>query len=732
MSRGFPRMAVIHIDPLPPRSSPGEVLRFIAERGKVDGKRIGKIAFIGRGATVEVPDDMAVGLVAALDGATFRDKPIRARFAGRADFNSDHFASLSRLLDLEARAEQEEARRRAQAEEGSPVGDGVTLTRLVLRDEEFGLGGHLLLTFGHKSLGPLPPTRLQPGSPVVVSQTNVNRRMPSYRGVVFDRDERTIGVAIDPPDDDLSEEAVWRLDLSPDEISRLRQQDALQRAAAASGDRLAELRDVLVGERDPSPTTPPGGEGASSPPPPLGEGFGGRGASPLNPPQRAAVEFALAAKDVAIIHGPPGTGKTTTVVELIRQLVARGETVLVCAPSNHAVDNLLDKLLAVGELPVRLGHPARVSPELRARALDILAEKHPDARQARKTARDAFALFRQADQWTRAKPQPGEKAALRREAREMLAESRRLAALAVERILDEARIICATLTGLDSKVLGRRRFNVAVIDEACQSTEPAAWVPLLRVDRLVLAGDHCQLPPTIISKEAADEGLAISLQERLVGLHGPGIARLLSVQYRMHESIMGFSNGEFYGGELVADESVAGHRLRDLTGVRVEPLTERPVQFVDTAGASYDEELEEDTGSRRNPKEADLTARKVRQLLSAGVAAHQIGVITPYRAQVRALRERLADVADLEIDSVDGFQGREKEAIIVSLVRSNPEGEVGFLADVRRTNVALTRARRGLIVIGDSATLSHHPFYQRMLSYFEAIGSYASVWEESE
>lgn len=731
MSRGLPRMAVIHIDPLPPRSSPGEVLRFVAERGRIDGKRIGKIAFIGRGATVEVPEGKAAALVAALDGATFRDKPIRARFAGKGDFsNADHFANLSRLLDLEARAEQEEARRRAQAEEGSPVGDGVTLTRLVLRDEEFGFGGHLLLTFGHESLGTLPPTRLQPGSPVVVSQTNVNRRVPSYRGVVFDRDERTIGVAIDPPDDDLAEEAVWRLDLSPDEVSRLRQQDALQRAAAASGDRLAELRDVLVG--DPSPTPPPPGERPSSPPPPLGEWVEGRGDGRLNAPQRAAIEFALAAKDVAIIHGPPGTGKTTTVVELIRQLVARGETVLACAPSNHAVDNLLEKLLVVGELPVRLGHPARVSPDLRARALDILAEKHPDARQARKTARDAFALFRQADRWTRIKPQPGEKAALRREAKEMLAEARRLEALALERILDEARIIGATLTGLDSKVLGQRRFNVAVIDEACQSTEPAVWVPLLRVDRLVLAGDHCQLPPTIISNEAVDAGLAISLQERLIGLHGRGIARLLSVQYRMHESIMGFSNGEFYGGELVADESVAGHRLCDLTGVRGEPLTERPVQFIDTAGASYDEELEEDTGSRRNLQEADLTARKVRQLLDAGVEAEQIGVIAPYRAQVRALRERLADVTELEIDSVDSFQGREKEAIIVSLVRSNPEGEIGFLADVRRTNVALTRARRGLIVIGDSATLSHRSFYQRMLTHFEGIGAYSSVWEEPE
>jgi superfamily I DNA and/or RNA helicase len=711
-------MALIHIEPVPPRCSPGAVLAFICNATKLEGKQIGKIAFVGRGATVEVPDAKAAAVVSALDGATFNEKPVRVRFAGKADFtDADHFGHLSNLLALEAKAEQEEARRRAQAEEGSPVGDGATLTRLVLRDAEFGLGGRLLLTFGRKTLGEaIPPSRLGPGSPVVLNQTNVNRRVPSYRGVIFDRDTATIGVAIDPPDDELPDDATWRIDLSPDEVSRLRQQDALRRTASADGDRLAELRAVLLGEREPE----------------FLAGADAAGSSPLNAPQLAAIEFALSAKDFAIIHGPPGTGKTTTVVAFIQQAVARGETVLACAPSNHAVDNLLEKLLAAGEFPVRLGHPARIVPELRERAIDILAEKHPDARQARKVARDAFALFRQADKWTRAKPEPGEKAALRREARDLLADARKLEALAVERILDEAQIICATLTGLDSELLGKRRFDLVVIDEACQSTEPANWVPLLRANKLILAGDHCQLPPTILSPEAAERGLAVSLMERLIARFGPGVSRLLTVQHRMHSAIMGFSNTEFYGGELSAHESVANHRLCDLPGVAAIPLTETPVQFIDTAGASYDEELEEDTGSRRNPQEAALAFKKVCGLLDAGVNASQIGVITPYRAQVRLLRERLGHVPELEIDSVDGFQGREKEAIVVSLVRSNPEGEIGFLADTRRTNVALTRARRKLLVIGDSATLANDPFYQRMLTYFEGIGATSSVWEEGE
>lgn len=714
-------MARIHIDPVPPRCLAGEVLKFIAERGKLEGKHVGKIAFVGRSATVEVPDGKAAAIVSALDGAIFRDKPVRVRFADKADFTHDnHFATLSRLLDLEAQAEQEEARRRAQSE--TITDDGTSLTSLVLRDAEFGLGGRLLLTFSRKNrTDPLPPSRLQPGSPIVLNQTNVNRRLPSYRGVVFDRDVSSIGLAIEPPDDELPDDAVWRLDLSPDEISRLRQQDALRRAAAATGDRLADLRSVLLGEREPD-FAQPANSGAKDE-----RSFA---SAQLNPPQIAAVEFALSAKDVAIIHGPPGTGKTTTVVELIRQAVACGDTVLACAPSNHAVDNLLEKLLAAGELPVRLGHPARVVPELRPRALDILAEKQPDARQARKLAKDAFALFRQADKWTRGKPEPGAKAAMRKEARDLLAESRKLEALAVERVLDDARVVCATLTGLDSQLLGQRRFNLAVLDEACQSTEPAAWVSLLRANKIVLAGDHCQLPPTVLSTDAAEQGLAVSLMERLVSLFGTGISRLLTVQHRMHAAIMGFSNAAFYGGELIAHESVANHRLCDLPGVRLDSLTETPAQFIDTAGAGYDEELEEDTGSRWNLQEADLAARKVRQLLEAGLTPSSIGIITPYRAQVRRLRELLSDVQSLEIDSVDGFQGREKEAIIVSLVRSNPEGEIGFLADTRRTNVALTRARRKLIVIGDSATLSNHPLYQQMLTYFEGINAYRSVWEE--
>jgi predicted DNA helicase len=252
---------------------------------------------------------------------------------------------------------------------------------------------------------------------------------------------------------------------------------------------------------------------------------------------------------------------------------------------------------------------------------------------------------------------------------------------------------------------------------------------LLRCDKVVLAGDHCQLPPTLVSREAAGAGLGVSLFERLMTLFSGSIARQLLVQYRMHQAIMDFPSREFYETRLQADPSVCEHILTDLPGVAAKGSAQLPIEFIDTAGASFDEKLEPDGESRLNPREAALVCRKVQGLLDCGVAAGDIAVIATYAAQVRLLRERLP-VPGLEIDSVDGFQGREKEAVVISLVRSNPRAEIGFLQEVRRMNVAITRARRKLLMVGDSATLSSHPFYRRMIDYFDSLGAYRTVWEE--
>jgi ATP-dependent RNA/DNA helicase IGHMBP2 len=451
----------------------------------------------------------------------------------------------------------------------------------------------------------------------------------------------------------------------------------------------------------------------------------------------------LSAEDVAIIHGPPGTGKTTTLVELIKQITRKGQSVLAVASSNLAVDNLLEKLIAAGEHAIRLGHPARVTPALREHTLDLLVENHPDIKIANKLMRDAYALRDQSFKYTRAKPERGAKQSMRDEAKEMLHEARQIENQVTSSIRIKARIICATATGLDRERIEGKHFDWCIMDEASQCTEPAAWIPIQYAQRLVLVGDHCQLPPTVVSPEAMRGGFNISLMERLLNNDGP--RKMLDVQYRMHQDIMNFSSDIFYDGHLQADEAVRTALLADLPHVTSSPLTDCAIHFIDTAGASYDEEPEPDGESRMNPLEADLVVKKVNELMDHGVPPEDIAVISPYSAQVKLLRQKInslaraavlgggdaaLSVADIEIDSVDGFQGREKEAIVVSLVRSNRDGDVGFLADTRRMNVALTRARRKLIVIGDSATITVHPFYEKMVKYFESIGAYHSVWEE--
>lgn len=628
----------------------------------------------------------------------------------------EHFQRLARCLNLEAAAEAEMARARLhKLNPRDAERTGASLVGLTIRDETTGLGGRTLLTLGKRDLSlPLPFTRLNTGSPVLLTEEKADDGA-TVRGIVSWRDRQTIEVALAFSPEAMADRPTWRIDLATDEVARDRQRFALKHFQSVEKGRLFELRETLLGERRPEfETTEPDASLAPA----------------LNPSQREAIAFALSAQDVAIIHGPPGTGKTTTVAELIRQATERGEKVLATAPSNMAVDNLLERLLRAGVKAVRLGHPARVLPELREHTLDLLVENHPDLKVARKLLKEARVLRDQASRFTRAKPVRGAKQELRAEAKELVADAQRIERQVIAELLDGAEALCVTLTGIDHEVIGPRQFDLAVIDEACQSTEPACWIPLIRSRRLILAGDHCQLPPTVIASEAQREGFGVSLQERLIKQFGEqAISRRLTVQYRMHAAIMQFSSREFYTDELVAHESVASHLLCDLPAVERLPLTETPLEFIDTAGANYNEEQEPDGESRRNPEEAALVERKVDALIAAGLAPSEIAVISPYSAQVRLLREKLGEDGP-EVDTVDGFQGREKEAVVLSLVRSNTTGEIGFLGDTRRMNVALTRARRKLIVIGDSATIGGHPFYARLLEYFDQQEAYRSVWEE--
>jgi superfamily I DNA and/or RNA helicase len=711
-------MSLLYLESLPSSVTKGDILRLICDAGRIVRDQVGRIDLRGASCVVEVPDGKESHLAKALDGFEFKGRYLVAR-AGSQNFRSapdDHFGRLARLVQMESQAEAQstlEKTRGLTGLEAEATGD--CMVGLVVTEEASGLGGRCIITFSKRDRSrPLPFNRFEPGAPILLTQEGI-ADTTGCRGIVCERGKTYLSVAFqEPPDwDELA--TMFRLDLSADEISRQRQLDALDQARAQSGNRSAYLRDVLLGAKSPAAELPKEIEFLDS---------------SLDQSQRDAVAFALFSRDVAIVHGPPGTGKTTALVELIRQAIRRGERVLACAPSNLAVDNLLERLLLGGEKAIRLGHPARVTPALRDHSLDLLVEAHNDTRLAQKLARDAFALFRQAKKWTRAKPEPGARGDMRRDAREMLADARRMEDQTVEHILDTANVLCATLTGLNGDLLGRRRFDLVVIDEAAQATEPACWPAIMRCSRLVLGGDHCQLPPTILSREAEEQGLGVSLMERVVGLYGADVTRRLDVQYRMNTAIMAFPSTALYDGTLRADPSVATLQLADIASVAATPLTSVPLEFIDTAGADYDEEAEPGGESRRNLREADLVCQKVRALIEAGVPPDDIAVIAPYAAQVRVLRER-PGIAGVEIDSVDGFQGREKEAVIISLVRSNPEGEIGFLSDVRRMNVAMTRARRKLLIIGNSATLSNHAFYRDFLAHCEGVGAYKSVWEET-
>ena len=409
-------------------------------------------------------------------------------------------------------------------------------------------------------------------------------------------------------------------------------------------------------------------------------------------------------------------------VEAVRRAVARGERVLATAPSNLAVDNLLERLAAAGLSCVRVGHPARVLPGLLEHTLEARASAHEAARIAEGLVAEALSLRRDARK-RRGRRGPGrfsESREKERDARALLAEARALEARAQAEVLNRAQVVLATLTSLDGPALAGRRFGLAVIDEATQALEPATYLALLRADRAVLAGDHLQLPPTVLSAAAQQGGLGRSLFERLAEEPGGEGRVTLAEQHRMNARIMAFPSQMLYGGRLRAHPAVAGWAVDDA-----------PFELIDTAGRGFEEEIPEGSDSRQNAGEAELAAAEVARVLALGVAPGEVAVISPYDAQVQRLRQLLAGHLDrgLEVDTVDGFQGREKDAVIVSLVRSNDQGEVGFLADVRRMNVAMTRARKKLVVIGDGATVSRHPFYESLIRHAEQAGAWRSAWE---
>ncbi|MBL0058799.1 MAG: AAA family ATPase [Elusimicrobia bacterium] len=618
----------------------------------------------------------------------------------------NHFHTLLDLLEIEREAEKEENKRaldRWPVEMREQLGK--TVTRLVIERRDVGVGGLPLLILSRSPQGETISPFHAMDSGDLVRVTFVNGEF-SREGTLYDVEEYRVTVALNQ---ELGEEPVGkcRIDLLGSDATYKRMRRALD-IASRQGGRLGELRKILLGHEPPQ----------ADPLPEL-VFFNER----LNEFQRDAVRSSLAARDVALIHGPPGTGKTTVLVELIRQAVLQGKSVLATAPSNIAVDNMLEKLLDAGLNVVRLGHPARILENLRHATLLAQLDDHPDQKVIRIMDHDRERMVLQRE---RGRLTPEEDKALKREIKALWKEARAMEKSISKRIVQQAEVVLATHGGI-GHLLASEKFDLVCLDEASQAAEPLSWVPILLADKIVMAGDPLQLPPTIHSPEAAERGLKVTLMERLQPDLPENLQTLLRVQYRMNEQIMGFSSERFYGGKLIAHESVRNHTLLDIPNVAPTGLTGGRLIFVDTAGTNFTETWNELLDSRENEGEAGLLLKLWRELAEAGVKPHWAALISPYSAQVRLLRHQVP--RGLEVGTVDGFQGREKEVILLSLVRSNETGEVGFLSDTRRMNVAMTRARRLLVVVGDSATIGRHRFYEAFLDYVQAHGEHRSAWE---
>ena len=434
----------------------------------------------------------------------------------------------------------------------------------------------------------------------------------------------------------------------------------------------------------------------------------------LNQTQEYAVNQVLRAKDVAIVHGPPGTGKTTTLVEAIYETLRRENQVLVCAQSNMAVDWISEKLVDRGLNVLRIGNPTRVDDKMLSFTYERRFEAHPDYPQLwaiRKAIRELRGQRKRSDAWHQKMDR-------------LKSRATELEIRINSELFGEARVIACTLVGSANRLLDGMKFGTLFIDEAAQAMEAACWIPIRRASRVIFAGDHCQLPPTVKCYEALKGGLGVTLMERIANMK-PEVVTLLRIQYRMNEDIMRFSSDWFYHNMMVAAPEVQNRSILDL---------DLPMTWIDTSVYEGHEEFVGESFGRVNKTEAELTLLSLQayyELIGKQRILDErldVGIISPYRAQVQHLRQLVRKREFfkpfrtlISVNTVDGFQGQERDIIVISLVRANDEGQIGFLRDLRRMNVAMTRARMKLIILGDRPTLTRHPFYRKLWEYIEAL-----------
>jgi len=597
--------------------------------------------------------------------------------------------------------------------------EGTTWYPVRLKRDYIGTGERLMIEI-ERTTHQEQPHAFQSGKSVSVFSNAAGKPERDHmNGVInYVRDDTMVITLNAEEFPDWMDSSLLGVDVMFDEMTYREMEFALKEVINAENNRVAELREVLLGERKADKDL------TRLAVPAIG----------LNDSQQRALDLIDEVSDVGFIHGPPGTGKTTTLVQAIGQIVKKEQQVLVCAPSNAAVDLLVEKLSEQNLNVLRIGHPARVTEQSLSKTLDARIAAHPNYQELRALRKKMEQIKGMAFKYKRefGYKERQQRRLLIQESKALKADADVLEFYIVNDLLQRTEVICCTLVGSSHPVLKGRRFKTVFIDEAAQALEPACWIPLLRSHRVIFAGDHQQLPPTIKSNEAAKLGLATTLFEKGIARQ-PHASTMLRVQYRMHQDIMQFSSGYFYSDELVADDSVRSELLR---------ANQPPIAFIDTAGCGYTESQDKETLSRFNEEEAQLLMQQVESLVEEIGAEEWIdrrlsmGIITPYRAQVDYLHKLAGASAILEplqrlitINTVDAFQGQERDVIAISFVRSNERSEVGFLGDIRRTNVAMTRARRKLIMIGDSATLGAHPFYVSLLDYVQERGYYKSAFE---
>ncbi len=577
------------------------------------------------------------------------------------------------------------------------IENGISLFDLIGKNDGW-LFGQRIIKFTNRRKKDLGAHRFRQGDIILLSRKDPLKET-TIEGTIYSTSRNSIKIVFSDIPKNIRKDT-WRIDKGANRIAYDRMKDALNSVFQEEGG--VPLRELLLGMVHDPP-------GTASLTPELG-GARGRSTSfahDLNEPQLIASKAAIERR-LTLIQGPPGTGKTHTAVRILESWAKQDVgTILAVADSNVAVDNLLEGLLARGVRSVRLGQPVKVREKLRQATMDAQMEIHPLKRDLETQLELNEKLNRRISSM-----KGKEKGLAHRDIKKGWKEIRRIENQIRDDILDKTQIVCCTCIGSGNEILDGRRFSQVLIDEATQATEPASLVPLIRGARqIVLVGDHKQLPPTVLSFRAEEKGLKRSLFERLVDL---GIEPfLLTKQYRMHPSISKFPNKQFYSSKLIDGVNASS---RPAPAGLLWPDWDNPVAFIPIEGGEL---VSPDGTSRENPVEVSWVLKITEDLLEAGeLTKKDIGIITPYAGQVRAIRNSMDEkLDDVEVRTVDGYQGREKEVIIFSCVRSNPEGNVGFLAEPRRLNVALTRAKRGLIVIGDPATLRSDKNWQAWLEY---------------